>query len=77
MEIEICSREGKVEDESWRLRKDGTRFWANGMITTVYRNGVHVGFSKVTRDLTERKAAGSRVAAYEEAAKLKSAFLAQ
>jgi osomolarity two-component system sensor histidine kinase TcsA len=76
-EIEICLREGKVEDESWRLRKDGTRFWANVMITTVYRNGVHIGFSKVTRDLTERKAAESRlIAAYEEAAKLKSAFLA-
>jgi osomolarity two-component system, sensor histidine kinase TcsA len=76
-EIEICLREGKVEDESWRLRKDGTRFWANVMITTVYRNGVHIGFSKVTRDLTERKAAESRlIAAYEDAAKLKSAFLA-
>ena len=76
-EIEICLREGKVEDESWRLRKDGTRFWANVILTTVYRNGVHIGFSKVTRDLTERKAAESRlISAYEEAAKLKSAFLA-
>lgn len=76
-EIEICLREGKVEDESWRLRKDGTRFWANVILTSVYRNGVHIGFSKVTRDLTERKAAESRlISAYEEAAKLKSAFLA-
>jgi osomolarity two-component system sensor histidine kinase TcsA len=41
------------------------------------RDGIHIGFSKVTRDLTERKAAESRVvAAYEESAKLKSAFLA-
>ena len=76
-EIEICLREGKVEDESWRLRKDGSRFWANVILTTVYRKGVHIGFSKVTRDLTERKAAESRlISAYEEAAKLKSAFLA-
>jgi osomolarity two-component system sensor histidine kinase TcsA len=76
-EIEICLREGKVEDESWRLRKDGTRFWANVILTSVYRNDVHIGFSKVTRDLTERKAAESRlISAYEEAAKLKSAFLA-
>ena len=76
-EIEICLREGKVEDESWRLRKDGTRFWANVILTSVYRNGIHIGFSKVTRDLTERKAAESRmISAYEDAAKLKSAFLA-
>ncbi|EPE31201.1 CheY-like protein [Glarea lozoyensis ATCC 20868] len=76
-EIEICLRDGKVEDESWRLRRDGSRFWANVILTSVYRNGVHIGFSKVTRDLTERKAAESRlVSAYEEAAKLKSEFLA-
>jgi osomolarity two-component system sensor histidine kinase TcsA len=76
-ELEICMREGKVEDESWRYRKDGSRFWANVIITSVYRGGVHIGFSKVTRDLTERKTAESRlIAAYEESAKLKSAFLA-
>jgi osomolarity two-component system, sensor histidine kinase TcsA len=76
-ELEICLREGKVEDESWRYRKDGSRFWANVIITSVYRNGTHIGFSKVTRDLTERKAAESRlISAYEESAKLKSAFLA-
>ncbi|KAE9366955.1 hypothetical protein N431DRAFT_349822 [Stipitochalara longipes BDJ] len=76
-ELEICLRDGKVEDESWRYKKDGSKFWANVTITCVVRNGVHIGFSKVTRDLTERKAAESRVvAAYEESAKLKSAFLA-
>jgi osomolarity two-component system, sensor histidine kinase TcsA len=76
-ELEICLAEGKVEDESWRVRKDGTRFWANVVITCVYRGSTHIGFSKVTRDLTERKAAESRViSAYEESAKLKSAFLA-
>ena len=76
-ELEVCLREGKVEDESWRYRKDGSRFWANVVITCVYRNGIHIGFSKVTRDLTERKTAESRlISAYEESAKLKSAFLA-
>lgn len=76
-ELEICLREGKVEDESWRYRKDGSRFWANVIITSVYRDGIHIGFSKVTRDLTERKAAESRlISAYEESAKLKSTFLA-
>jgi osomolarity two-component system sensor histidine kinase TcsA len=77
MELDICIREGRVEDEGWRYRKDGTRFWANVVITAVYKDNVHVGFSKVTRDLTERKAAESRVIrAYEESAKLKSDFLA-
>jgi osomolarity two-component system sensor histidine kinase TcsA len=56
-ELEICLREGKVEDEGWRYRKDGTRFWANVIITAIYDDGVYIGFGKVTRDLTERKAA--------------------
>lgn len=77
MELEICMREGRVEDEGWRYRKDGSRFWANVIITAVYKNGVHVGFGKVTRDLSERKSAESRlIAAYEESEKLKSDFLA-
>jgi osomolarity two-component system sensor histidine kinase TcsA len=76
-ELEICLQEGRVEDEGWRYRKDGTRFWANVVITAVYDNGLHVGFAKVTRDLTERKAAEAQlIAAYEESAKLKSDFLA-
>ncbi|HEY2379636.1 MAG TPA: ATP-binding protein [Terriglobia bacterium] len=55
-ELEIALKEGRVEDEGWRLRKDGTRFWANVVITAVYDNeGAHRGFAKVTRDLTERK----------------------
>ncbi|KAK0672359.1 putative signal transduction histidine-protein kinase [Cercophora samala] len=77
MELEICMRDGRVEDEGWRYRKDGSRFWANVVITAVYKDGVHVGFGKVTRDLTERKSAESRlIAAYEESEKLKSDFLA-
>jgi len=77
LELETCLRDGKVEDESWRYRKDGTRFWANVIMTSIYRDGTHIGFSKVTRDLTERKAVESRlINAYEESAKLKSAFLA-
>ncbi|KAK0619617.1 hypothetical protein B0T14DRAFT_519562 [Immersiella caudata] len=77
LELEICLREGRVEDEGWRYKKDGTRFWANVIITAVYKDGVHVGFGKVTRDLTERKTSESRlIAAYEESEKLKSDFLA-
>ena len=76
-ELEICLRDGRVEDEGWRYRKDGSRFWANVVITAIYDNGAHVGFGKVTRDLTERKAAESRlIAAYEESSNLKSEFLA-
>ncbi|KAI0452634.1 hypothetical protein F5B21DRAFT_482370 [Xylaria acuta] len=76
-ELEICLREGRVQDEGWRHRKDGSRFWANVVITAVYRNGVHVGFGKVTRDLTERRDAELRlVEVYEESAKLKNEFLA-
>ncbi|KAF1809137.1 hypothetical protein P152DRAFT_170719 [Eremomyces bilateralis CBS 781.70] len=76
-ELEVCLLEGRVEDEGWRYRRDGTRFWANVIITAIYDVDVHVGFGKVTRDLTERKAAESRLlAAYEESANLKSEFLA-
>lgn len=77
MELEICLREGRVEDEGWRYRKDGTRFWANVIITAVYKDGVHVGYGKVTRDLTERKASEARlISVYEESERLKSEFLA-
>ncbi|EAW06702.1 sensor histidine kinase/response regulator Fos-1/TcsA [Aspergillus clavatus NRRL 1] len=76
-ELEVCLRDGRVEDEGWRYRKDGSRFWANVMITSIFQFGRHVGFVKVTRDLTERKAAEARmVAAFEESSKMKSDFLA-
>jgi osomolarity two-component system sensor histidine kinase TcsA len=76
-ELEICLREGRVEDEGWRYRKDGSRFWANVVITAIYKNNMHVGFGKVTRDLTERKEAELRlIAAHEESARLKNDFLA-
>lgn len=55
-ELEIAVRVGRIEDEDWRIRKDGSRFWANVVITALFdENGNHVGFAKVTRDLTERK----------------------
>jgi len=56
LELKIARTEGKYEEEGWRVRKDGTLFWASVVITAVYNNhGIHIGFSKVTRDLTERK----------------------
>ena len=75
--LQAALRDGKFEDEGWRYRRDGSRFWANVVITPVYRGSTLLGFSKVTRDLTERKAVEARlIAAYEETAKLKSDFLA-
>jgi len=57
-ELEIAKQYGSVEDEGWRLRKDGTRFWANVLITAVYDEHRKLrGFAKVTRDMTERKRA--------------------
>jgi PAS domain S-box-containing protein len=57
-ELKVARAEGKYEEEGWRVRKDGTLFWASVVITAIYNSeGIHIGFSKVTRDLTERKEA--------------------
>ncbi len=55
-ELAIASEQGSVEDEGWRVRKDGSRFWANVVITAVRdSHGELRGFAKVTRDITDRK----------------------
>ena len=55
-EMEVAGELGRFEDEGWRVRKDGTQFWANVIITAVHDSaGELLGFSKVTRDLTERR----------------------
>lgn len=55
-ELAVALREGHYEEEGWRLRKDGSRFWANVVITAVHDPaGRHVGFAKVTRDTSERR----------------------
>src|SRR4051794_3186950 len=55
-ELAIALREGQYEEEGWRIRKDGSRFWASVLITAVHNNdGVHLGFAKVTRDIDERR----------------------
>jgi PAS domain S-box-containing protein len=54
-ELAITAREGTYEEEGWRLRKDGSRFWANVVITALRdHRGALVGFAKITRDITER-----------------------
>ena len=61
-ELEIATREGRFEEEGWRLRKDGSRFWANVVITALRdERGDLVGFAKVTRDLTERRRAEMQI----------------
>ena len=63
-ELEVAAREGRFEEEGWRVRKDGGRFWANVVITPLRNEqGVLVGFAKVTRDLTERRAADEQLRA--------------
>jgi PAS domain S-box-containing protein len=58
LELDAASREGRFEDEGWRVRKDGSRFWANVIITALRSpDGQLVGFAKVTRDLTARREA--------------------
>ena len=54
--LQTAEREGRFEAEGWRMRKDGTRFWANVVIDPIrHPDGRLIGFAKITRDLTERK----------------------
>jgi len=54
-DLEIAAQEGRFEDEGWRLRKDGSRFWANVILTAIRDPAdTLIGFGKVTRDLTEK-----------------------
>ena len=66
MELEVAAREGRFEEEGWRLRKDGSRFWANVTITALRQSdGNLIGFAKVTRDLTERRARRKKLGAFD------------
>ena len=72
-ELELATRFGRVEDEGWRVRKDGSMFWANVVITAVHDSGGTLrGFAKVTRDLSERK----RLEELERSSQHVSEFLA-
>jgi PAS domain S-box-containing protein len=64
MELEVATRDGRFEEEGYRLRKDGTTFWASVVLTAVRDDdGTLLGFAKVTRDLTERRASEQRALA--------------
>ena len=66
-EIEDAIRDGRVEDEGWRIRKDGSMFWADVVITVLRdETGEVAGFAKITRDLTERRNAALALGRSEE-----------
>ena len=71
--LSVAEREGRFEEEGWRMRKDGSRFWASVLITALRDEGGRLrGFAKVTRDITERKRMQDRTAILE---RMKSEFL--
>jgi PAS domain S-box-containing protein len=79
--LEAAAREGRYEDEGWRVRKDGHAFWASVVVSAVRDdNGSLLGFAKVTRDLTEKKRADAELVRAkvqaERASESKSQFLA-
>jgi PAS domain S-box-containing protein len=54
-ELDVATKEGRIEDEGWRVRKDGSRFWANVIITALRDDQDRlIGFAKITRDFTDR-----------------------
>jgi PAS domain S-box-containing protein len=55
VELQVATEQGRAEDERWHLRKDGTRFWASGVMISLRENGRIVGYAKVVRDFTERR----------------------
>jgi PAS domain S-box-containing protein len=69
--LDLAEKEGRVEDEGWRVRKDGSKFWANVTITAVRdATGQLIGFGKVTRDLTERRRSELALRRTEERSRL-------
>ena len=68
-ELRRAAEEGRFEDEGWRLRRDGSRFWASVILTPMYDETRQLtGFSKVTRDMTERRRSEERFRMVVEAA---------
>lgn len=78
-ELRIARQDGRFEDEGWRVRKDGSRFWANVVITALRdAQGALIGYAKITRDLTERRQLEEervRSARAQEAVRLRDEFL--
>ena len=61
-ELRVAAQNGRLEDEGWRVRKDGSRFWANVVLTCLRTNNGEIrGFGKITRDLSERREAEEKI----------------
>ena len=74
LELRVAADKGRVEDERWHVRKDGSRFWASGVVTPLWDEGGTLrGFAKILRDITERKKAEDELA---DANRRKDEFLA-
>jgi PAS domain S-box-containing protein len=72
-ELREARLNGRAEEDGWRVRKDGTLFWANVVLTAVYGDdGQHIGFAKITRDMSERR----RLEELERTSRMMSEFLA-
>jgi diguanylate cyclase (GGDEF)-like protein/PAS domain S-box-containing protein len=73
MDLRMAAAEGRFEDEGWRLRQDGSRYWSNVVITALYDgSGGLIGFSKLSRDLSERRGMEQQLA---QANRLQQAIL--
>jgi PAS domain S-box-containing protein len=59
--LRTAARDGRLATEGWRVRKDGSRFWASVVIDAIQSDGALVGFAKITRDITEQKAAEAKL----------------
>jgi len=62
-----AANQGSVTDEGWRVRADGSEFWANVVITPIYDDGTLTGYAKVTRDMTERRERERRLRTFRKA----------
>ncbi|GLR84715.1 hybrid sensor histidine kinase/response regulator [Bradyrhizobium iriomotense] len=64
--LRIAREQGRYEEEGWRVRKDGTFFWASVVIDPIYEDGDLIGFAKITRDITERRNAQLKLEAMQK-----------
>jgi PAS domain S-box-containing protein len=76
--LNLAKQEGKAVQEGWRVRKDGTRFWGSIVITALHgKVNQVIGFSKVTRDLTQQKVANDKLNAYTRELEIQNSELEQ
>src|SRR5689334_4030085 len=69
--LHTAATDGRYENEGWRIRKDGTRFWAHVIVDAIKSpSGQLIGYAKVTRDLTERRRAEEELRAAEQSFRL-------